>query len=53
MDAHLVTANTQFNPIDEQNPIAKAWISSRGPTILSRTDFQGVTVYHFDLTEDS
>ena len=47
-DAHSVAATTQLSIEDESIPEIASWMSGRGPEILERTDYRGLTIFHFN-----
>jgi mannosyltransferase len=46
-DIHRPAASPAFRPEDENDPEAAAWLSGRGPSLVERFDYVGVTVLHF------
>jgi len=47
-DAHRVDASPPFDPSDEGDPIAARWTTGAGPRLIERSDFVGVTLFHFE-----
>jgi mannosyltransferase len=48
--AHAFASQQKFDPTQEVDPMAAAWITGHGPRILERHDFVGVTIFHFALS---
>ncbi len=48
-DAHRVAQGSPFDPQAEHDPEALAWLTERGPTLVERKDFTGITILHFSL----
>jgi hypothetical protein len=46
-DIHRVASAPSFQPQDEVDPEASSWLEGRGPPLLERMDFVGVTLLHF------
>lgn len=49
VDAHRVAQGLPFDPLAELDPEARAWLTGRGPTLIERKDFTGITILHFSL----
>jgi hypothetical protein len=52
-DAHLLAPSARFDTAGETDPIAAAWIAGNGPKLIERVDFTGITIFHFELTQES
>jgi mannosyltransferase len=50
LTAHGFASQQKFDPAQEVDPTAAAWITGHGPRILERLDFVGVTIFHFALS---
>lgn len=48
-DAHRVAQGAPFDPQAEHDPQALAWLTMKGPRLIERKDFTGITVLHFSL----
>lgn len=46
-DAHRAASAGVFDPGQENDPQAASWLAGRGPPLLERVDFVGVTLLHF------
>jgi mannosyltransferase len=49
-DAHLVAASPAFDPSQETDPTASAWLSGDGPRLNRRVDLVGITLLQFEGT---
>jgi mannosyltransferase len=49
--AHALGSKSEFDPQEETDPQAAAWINGHGPELLSRWDVPGLTIFHFEIQE--
>jgi hypothetical protein len=50
--AHLFASSPPFDLDAESMPAVRRWLDGEGPTIVSREEFPGLTIFHFSFDEE-